>query len=58
MLGIKHSDETKRKLSEKKLLDKNPQWRGGLSFQNYTIERTAKLRESIRERDDYTCRMP
>jgi len=36
-------------------LEKNPMWKGGLSFDPYTTEWTNKLRSIIRKRDDYTC---
>jgi hypothetical protein len=36
-------------------LEKNPMWKGGLSFEPYTTEWTNKLRSIIRKRDDYTC---
>ena len=32
-------------------------WRGGLSFQVYTIDWTETLRRAIRERDHYTCQI-
>jgi len=36
-------------------LEKNPMWKGGLSFELYTTEWTNKLRSIIRKRDDYNC---
>ena len=63
-LGRKLSEEHKRKLSiihknlHKDLRgDKNPCWMGGLSFEPYSIDWTSTLRRSIRERDNYTCRL-
>lgn len=102
MKGKKHSEETRRKLSEaakkrfetqphpfsgKSLSDehrkkisetrirkgvavgeknpmhgsdlhgkKNPNWKGGASFEPYSTDWTNDLKESIRKRDRYTCR--
>ena len=33
----------------------NPSWKGGISFEPYTIEFNNKLKEKIRERDQYRC---
>ena len=35
--------------------DKNPSWRGGTSFEPYSVDWTKTLKRSIRERDKYTC---
>ena len=86
-LGHKHSNETRRKISEAQkgrkhtaeTLSKmskakkgrtfsaehrrnmsgkrNGSWRGGLSFEPYTMDWTKTLRRSIRERDRYTCQV-
>jgi hypothetical protein len=37
--------------------DKNPNWRGGTTFEPYSIDWTKTLKISIRERDKYTCRI-
>lgn len=37
--------------------EKHPLWRGGISFEPYSIDWTETLRRSIRERDRYTCQM-
>lgn len=59
--GYKHTDEAKEKMSNSKkgtlLLDKNPNWQGGKSFEPYNIDWTNSLRRSIRERDNYLCRI-
>ncbi len=34
---------------------KHPNWKGGKSFEPYSIEFTNELREHIRKRDKYTC---
>jgi len=38
-------------------MEKNPNWKGGISFEKYTISWTNTLKRSIRERDNYTCRL-
>lgn len=66
--GIIFSEETKQKMSEakkgkklskehiEKLSGKNSSnWQGGKSFEPYGIEFNDKLKEQIRERDNYTC---
>lgn len=56
--GKKHSEQTKKKLSKnasKKILGKNPNWKGGLSFQPYGLEFDNKLREKVRQRDNFKC---
>ena len=40
---------------EAKRTNKNPNWRGGISFEPYGIEFNNKLREQIRKRDRYRC---
>lgn len=37
--------------------EKNPNWRGGISFGEYSSEWTDYLKESIRKRDKYVCQM-
>ena len=37
------------------ILDKNPNWRGGISFEPYGIEFNKQLKEQIRKRDNYRC---
>lgn len=53
------SEETKRKmkLAHIGLLQgkNNPNWKGGLSFEEYSQEFNEKLKEQIRERDGYRC---
>jgi hypothetical protein len=36
-------------------LDKNPRWRGGVSYEPYGLEFNKKLKELIKERDNYCC---
>lgn len=35
----------------------NPNWRGGISFKTYTLKWTKELRESVRKRDKYKCKI-
>lgn len=37
--------------------DKNPSWRGGLSFEPYTAEFTPRLKRCIRDRDGRACQL-
>ncbi|GAH15014.1 unnamed protein product, partial [marine sediment metagenome] len=40
-----------------KIGDKNPSWRGGISFEPYPPEFNVVLKRKIRERDNYTCQL-
>jgi len=37
--------------------DKNPSWKGGLSFEPYSVDWTKTLKKAIKERDHYTCNL-
>ena len=54
-LGIKHTKETKNKIGRKK--EKHWNWKGGKSFEPYSLDWTETLRRSIRERDNYICQL-
>lgn len=60
-VGYKHTEEARMKMSlmhiGKMKGDKNSQWRGGLSFEPYSVDWTETLRRSIRERDHYICQL-
>jgi len=56
-LGLKRSNDSKKRYSLSKMGDKNPQWRGGISFEPYSIDWTNTLKRSIRERDHYVCQL-
>lgn len=53
--GITRSEKTREKISETKKGQKNPNWRGGKSFEPYGLEFNNELKEKIRERDNHTC---
>ena len=63
--GHKHSEATRKKLSEmqKGILhpnsqgEKSPHWRGGKSFEPYSVDWTITLKRAIRERDNYICQL-
>jgi len=68
--GIKHSEESKKKMSlakkgikfseehKRKLSGKNNWcWKGGISFEPYSVDWTETLKRSIRERDHYICKL-
>ena len=68
--GRKVSEETRQKLSKahkgtKKpwsipphyTKENHPSWRGGISFEPYSVDWTEGLRRSIRERDHYICQL-
>jgi len=54
-LGKKLSIETKRKMGESRRGNKNPSWRGGISFEPYGLEFNDDLKEVIRNRDRRKC---
>lgn len=41
----------------KRLGEKNPMWKDGISFETYSINWTNTLKRSIRERDKYICQL-
>ncbi len=56
-LGTKRPDTTKRNLENNPMPhgEKNPAWKGGKSFEPYTIDFNKAFKESIRERDNHCC---
>ena len=57
LTGKHISEEAKKKMSIAKKGIKSPNWRGGLSFEPYSVDWTKTLKRSIRERDKYTCKI-
>jgi hypothetical protein len=57
--GKHHSNETKQKISLSKIGqfsgENHPNWLGGISTFPYPFKWNNKLRNQIRERDNYTC---
>jgi len=49
--------KTRIKMGESHKGDKCHFWRGGISFEPYTLDWTETLKRSIRERDNYTCQL-
>lgn len=56
-IGRIATDETKEKFRGRWSKDKNPNWHGGRSFDEYGIEFTKELRSFIIRRDAYTCQI-
>ena len=59
--GCKRSEEYKLKSSKarkgKQLREKNPNWRGGISYEPYSMDWVETLKRAIRERDHYACQL-
>lgn len=59
--GKRHTPETKKKMSDsmkgKLVGEKHPMWKGGISRMSYSEHWTKTLKRSIRERDNYMCRL-
>lgn len=59
--GKKHSEYQRRKNSESKLGlfvgENNPNWRGGIARKPYSFNFVSELRELIRKRDNYQCKV-
>ena len=50
-------NETKLKIANSLRREKSHLWKGGISFEPYSLDWTRTLRRSIRERDHYTCQL-
>lgn len=57
LIGRPVSDVTRKKISEALKGEKNYNWKGGISHLPYSVDWTKTLRQSIRERDSYMCKM-
>ena len=55
--GKHHSDEARKKMSESKKGTKSHFWKGGISYEPYSIDWTNTLKRAIRERDHYICKI-
>lgn len=57
MYGTKRKDMSLRNKLITYPGNKNPNWKGGISFEPYASEWTNKLKEQIRKRDNYKCQL-
>jgi len=55
--GKKLSEKTKEKMSLAHLGKNNHNWQGGISFEPYPTDWVDLLKESIRKRDNYICKL-
>lgn len=53
--GLKKAEDIKEKLSKKQKLEKNANWRGGISFEPYDKNFNNKFKRAIRKRDNQVC---
>jgi len=51
------AEETKEKMSLAHKGPKSSFWRGGISFEPYSVDWTKDLKRAIRKRDKYTCQI-
>ena len=51
------SKEWRKRISEGHKGSKHYNWQGGKSYEQYTIDWTKDLKESIRKRDSYVCQL-
>jgi len=61
-LGKHHSNKIRKQISEKiKIINSVPEncpnWRGGISFEPYSVDWTDTLKRAIKERDRFRCRL-
>ena len=57
-IGLKHSKETREKISEAQKREKGSNWQGGISLENRLIRNGIELRlwrEAVFARDNWTC---
>lgn len=55
--GKKKNKETRKRMSKSKKMEKHPNWKGGKSFEPYSVDWTETLKRSIRERDNYISQL-
>lgn len=53
--GHHHTKESKLKTSLKVRKENHPLWQGGISYEPYSADFDWQLKQSIKERDNYTC---
>ena len=49
--------EYKDMLSNSRMRENNPNWQGGVSFEDYALDFNKRLKEFIRNRDSYKCQL-
>jgi len=52
-----HKDKQSKAMKGKYVGEKASQWRGGISFEPYSIDWTETLKRAVRERDNYICQI-
>lgn len=57
LIGQKRTEEQRLRIGDAQRGEKAHWWMGGLSCKNYGKRWTKTLRRSIRERDNYTCKL-
>jgi len=45
------------KIHSKLMIENNPNWKGGISFEPYSLNWTKELKEQIRKRDNHICQL-
>jgi len=55
MLGKTQSEEWRKNHSQMMSLENHPNWKGGKSYEPYTLEFSKELKLKIRVRDNFTC---
>ena len=55
--GIRLSEEVRRKIGMARSGERCNFWKGGISFLPYSVDWTETLKRSIRQRDNYICRL-
>lgn len=55
---IKHTEESKRKLSIAMSGENHPNWKGGISMKPYCVEFTIEFKNYIKDRDNLECQNP
>ena len=55
--GHKEAPETSRKRSEAMRGEKCYLWKGGISYEPYSLDWTRALKKAVRERDNYLCQL-
>ena len=60
MSGKLHKQSTKERMRKKFIGENGPNWKGGVTAENYRLRRSGKYaewRQAVFERDNYTCKI-